>query len=126
MIVAPAQLGRGDRRIFTHLVFAGNGGGLQPLRPLHDFYLEIVHRTAEKENLTDPLRSAQPAGDGWHSNIQLTLLPGGGETLALEVSPREPLGVFPPMLQLSDDPTAQADTMAYANLYAIPAGAKLY
>ena len=68
-------------------------------------------------------RSAQPTDDGWRSNIQLTLLPGGGETLALEVSPREPLGVFPPMLQLSDDPTAQADTMAYANLYAIPAGA---
>ena len=55
--------------------------------------------------------------------LWLTLSPGGGETLTLELVPDGALGLFPPLVQLTDDPTGQADSIAYANYYAIPAGA---
>ena len=68
-------------------------------------------------------QSALTAADGGQSILDLALPAGGGEALVLEVTPSGPLGVVPPMLQLTDAPTAQRATMAYTNLYAIPAGA---
>lgn len=66
-------------------------------------------------------QSALTAAGGGQSNLNLTLTAGGGERLVLDVVPAGTLGLFPPMVQLADDPTGQADTMAYTNYYAIPA-----
>ena len=49
-------------------------------------------------------------------------LPGGGG-LVMEMRPlSSQLGIFPPLLRLTSDPTDQAGAIAYANYYAIPAG----
>lgn len=53
----------------------------------------------------------------------MTLPPGGGESLALEISSGGVMNIFPPLIRLTGDPTYQADAMSYANYYAIPAGA---
>ena len=58
-----------------------------------------------------------------NSTLYITLLPGGGETLVLEVVPEGELGVFPPILQLTSTAASQRENMAYANYYAVPAGA---
>ena len=56
--------------------------------------------------------------------LRLPLPPGGGETLTMDVRLlSEEVGLFPPLARFSTDPTDQRGTIAYANLYGIPAGA---
>lgn len=68
-----------------------------------------------------PLYDASSAGQ--QSSATVTLPPGGGESLALEISSGGVMNIFPPLIRLTGDPTYQADAMSYANYYAIPAGA---
>ena len=67
--------------------------------------------------------SAPLGAGGGQSTLNITLPAGGGERLVLEVVPAGTMGLFPTMVQLTDDPTGRADAMAYANYYALPAGA---
>lgn len=55
--------------------------------------------------------------------MRFDLEPGGGELLTLECRPESAEGVFPPMIQITDDPDSERETIGYANYYAIPAGA---
>ena len=68
-----------------------------------------------------PMYDASSAGQ--QSRATVTLPPGGGESLALEISSGGVMNIFPPLIRLTGDPTYQADAMSYANYYAIPAGA---
>lgn len=63
------------------------------------------------------------AASAQQSSATVTLPPGGGESLALEISSGGVMNIFPPLIRLTGDPTYQADAMSYANYYAIPAGA---
>lgn len=56
------------------------------------------------------------------ASVDITLLPGGGERLVLDCAP-EGGGVFPPLIQLRDSISDQREDIAYANYYAVPAGA---
>ena len=55
------------------------------------------------------------------TQAQVALSPGGGESLVMELVPDGQLPIFPPLLRLTEDPSAQEDTIAYANYYTIPA-----
>lgn len=56
--------------------------------------------------------------------VQLPLPTGGGEQLVMQVRVvPDAAGVFPPLLRLTDDPTDNKGSIAYANYYALPAGA---
>ena len=57
------------------------------------------------------------------ASVSTTLPPGGGETIVLETRIASGRGVFPPSLQLEDELSAERDSIAYANYYAVPAGA---
>ena len=70
---------------------------------------EVIYASRAGE-LTSSLRILLPEG-------------GGGETLTLDFVPEGETGVFPPILQLTDEASDERDSMAYANHYAIPAGA---
>lgn len=67
--------------------------------------------------------STQDASSIGLSQTQLPLPPGGGETLTMDVLSTGETGLFPPLPRLTTDPTDQEGTIAYANLYGIPAGA---
>lgn len=56
-------------------------------------------------------------------SLRLSIGPGGGEELRVVFRPEGLTGVFPPSVQLTDDPTNQRESIAYANFYAVPAGA---
>lgn len=70
-------------------------------------------------------RSSSPSlpGTANLSQVQLTLPEGGGESLVMELRPMEMMGLFPPLLRLTDDPTNTRETTSYGNYYALPAGA---
>lgn len=58
------------------------------------------------------------------AQVQLPLSTGGGETLTMIIKRVEgEAWIFPPLLRLTSDPAATAETLAYANYYAIPIGA---
>ena len=57
------------------------------------------------------------------SQVHVSLPPGGGELLEMDVVPLGEAGMFPPLLRLTEDPADTAGTMAYANYYGIPGGA---
>lgn len=91
-------------------------------------YLSLVSAGAGDAALTldgAPLWSGrtEATADGGQSTLWLTLSPGGGERLTLDLLPDGALGLFPPILQLTSDPTGQAESISYANYYALPAGA---
>ena len=56
------------------------------------------------------------------SQVQVPLPAGGGETLEMTVQQLSSEGLIPPLIRLSADPADHAGTIAYANLYGIPAG----
>ena len=68
-------------------------------------------------------RTAQTEEGAGQDTAWFTLPPGEGETLTLELVPDGAMGLFPPILQLTADPTGQVQSMSYANYYGIPAGA---
>lgn len=56
--------------------------------------------------------------------VQLPLPSGGGEQLVMLVrAAQDAAGVFPPLLRITADPTDNKGSIAYANYYALPAGA---
>ena len=58
------------------------------------------------------------------SSVQIPLPAGGGETLTMDLRPLNgPMGIFPPLLRLTDDPSSRDQTTASASYYALPAGA---
>ena len=57
------------------------------------------------------------------SRVNISLPPGGGERLVMEMTPLGQIGIFPPLPRLASDALETAGQMAYANHYAIPAGA---
>ena len=67
--------------------------------------------------------AVQPPDTANQSQAQIALPAGGGETLAMELSPLSDTALVPPILRLSYDPTDQAGTIAYANYYGLAAGA---
>lgn len=56
------------------------------------------------------------------SQAQVPLPAGGGETLEMTVAQLSIEGLIPPLVRLSSDPADHTGTIAYANLYGIPAG----
>lgn len=57
------------------------------------------------------------------SRVNISLPTGGGERLVMEMTPLGQIGIFPPLPRLASDALETAGQMAYANHYAIPAGA---
>lgn len=56
--------------------------------------------------------------------VQLPLPAGDGEELIMEVRPLSaPIGLFPPLLRMTADPTDAKGNIAYGNYYSFPAGA---
>lgn len=56
--------------------------------------------------------------------VQLPLPAGEGEELVMEVRPLSgSVGLFPPLLRLTADPTDAKSNIAYGNYYSLPAGA---
>ena len=86
-------------------------------------YLIVTGTVGESSLALDGEEIYAFRADEYVATGQLLLETGGGETLTMDVVPSGTTGVFPPMLQLTDDPTGQRGSIAYANLYAIPAGA---
>ena len=60
------------------------------------------------------------------SQVHLPLPSGGGETLVMEVQVLGEMGVFPPLIRLTNDPFEQVTSIAYANYYGFPAGAMAF
>lgn len=110
------ELGPGERFRFSlalpsreaseYLVFETAGGDITLLLDGKPIYASQIPRDEDSLDSTQAL---------------VILPPGGGEELVMELVPTGPLAIFPPLLRLTEDPTNQAETMAYANYYAIPA-----
>lgn len=68
--------------------------------------------------------SLQDAGTVNMGQVYLPLPGGGGETLTMDLRLLTgDTAIFPPLARLTEDPTDQQGTIAYANYYSIPAGA---
>lgn len=65
----------------------------------------------------------QPPETVDQSQVHLPLPAGGGETLTVDLRPLADDAIMPPILRLSDDPTDQTGSIAYANYYGLAAGA---
>lgn len=112
------QLEQGERFLFTltlpqrkdgmYLLFETSGGAITLTLGDERIYSSEVALLPDAINL---------------SQAHVTIPAGGGELLAMEITPTGPMGFFPPILRLTDDPNDQAGTMAYANFYAFPTGA---
>ena len=64
-----------------------------------------------------------PAADTVNQGQAYVPLPaGGGETLSMEFRPLSELAIVPPLPRLTEEASGAADNIAYANLYAFPAG----
>lgn len=91
-------------------------------------YLLFELSGAELAVLLDGRELLYSAAESWEgtspSSVQIPLPAGGGEALTMDLRPLDgPMGIFPPLLRLTDDPTSRDQTTASASYYALPAGA---
>lgn len=76
------------------------------------------------EHPLDPLEGQPELPEALNqSRVNISLPTGGGERLVMEMTPLGQIGIFPPLPRLASDALETAGQMAYANHYAIPAGA---
>ena len=109
----PPECGEGEYYVFT-LTLPERGG-----------YMSLVFDGATGVNAItlDGADLCSSSAEEEPVSLRLSIGPGGGEELRVVFRPEGLTGVFPPSVQLTDDPTNQRESIAYANFYAVPAGA---
>ena len=109
----PPECGEGEYYVFT-LTLPERGG-----------YMSLIFDGATGVNTItlDGAELCSSSAEDAPVSLRLSIGPGGGEELRVIFRPEGLTGVFPPSVQLTDDPTNQRESIAYANFYAVPAGA---
>ena len=109
----PPECGEGEYYVFT-LTLPERGG-----------YMSLIFDGATGVNAItlDGAELCSSSAEEEPVSLRLSIGPGGGEELRVVFRPEGLTGVFPPSVQLTDDPTNQRESIAYANFYAVPAGA---
>ena len=109
----PPECGEGEYYVFTLTL------------PERDGYMSLVFDGATGVNAItlDGAELCSSSAEDAPVSLRLSIGPGGGEELRVVFRPEGLTGVFPPSVQLTDDPTNQRESIAYANFYAVPAGA---
>lgn len=109
----PPECGEGEYYVFT-LTLPERGG-----------YMSLIFDGATGVNIItlDGAELCSSSAEDAPVSLRLSIGPGGGEELRVVFRPEGLTGVFPPSVQLTDDPTNQRESIAYANFYAVPAGA---
>ena len=108
----PPECGEGEYYVFT-LTLPERGG-----------YMSLIFDGATGVNAItlDGAELCSSSAEDAPVSLRLSIGPGGGEELCVVFRPEGLTGVFPPSVQLTDDPTNQRESIAYANFYAVPAG----
>lgn len=109
----PPECGEGEYYVFTLTL------------PERGDYMSLVFDGATGVNIItlDGAELCSSSAEDAPVSLRLSIGPGGGEELRVVFRPEGLTGVFPPSVQLTDDPTNQRESIAYANFYAVPAGA---